>query len=387
MLTSTLEQAKHSSRETAEFKSLHKAYMKHERNLKRFQESLRNARSRSPPNDRLIETLCQKIAETKVAREAHADDTDYGLQVKLINGAKIVVKVVEEYLRAKSRNSRGPSEFTFDRGIEYIARVQYQQQNSGTELTNRDAMKALAVWDDICDLVEKCYADEPHRQARVVEVMQNSKGFASPLFALNKMLMTQGRQTEDRHDIIRQHLFDVFIAWRRHFPEKNVFLKMHHLIAHAIFFIVEHEMLYRLSEEGFESFQSLIDNVKTTFASVVNEKKRFESIYHRLQVSMDEGIEAERTAYNIATTKGERGPYNTKKATRMEEDLDCDTALLVEDPPGYINLPTGEVIKKEWLEVYEYCQYQKAPLDWSKAFDHVESMGAFVKEKVRYSKK
>jgi hypothetical protein len=58
----------------------------------------------------------------------------------------------------------------------------------------------------------------------------------------------------------------------------------------------------------------------------------------------------------------------------MEEDLDCETTLLEEDPHGYISLPTGEVIKKEWLEVYEFCQYHKAPFAWSKVFDHVESM-------------
>jgi hypothetical protein len=61
--------------------------------------------------------------------------------------------------------------------------------------------------------------------------------------------------------------------------------------------------------------------------------------------------------------------------------------LPFEDPHGYLNLPTGEVIKKEWLEVYEFCQYHKAPIGWSKAFEHVESMGNFVKEKIRYSKK
>jgi hypothetical protein len=94
--------------------------------------------------------------------------------------------------------------------------------------------------------------------------------------------MTQGRQTEDRHDRIRQYLIEVFVAWRRYFPEENVFLKKHHLIAHVIFFIVEHESLYRQSEEGFESFQSLMDNVKTTFASVLPEKHRFELIYDRL---------------------------------------------------------------------------------------------------------
>jgi hypothetical protein len=322
LVKSTLEQATHCSKETAEFKSLHKEFMKHERNLKRFEESFRKALSKSPSNEHSIQTLRQKIAETKASKEAHANNTEYGLQVKLINGAKVVVKGVEEYLKAKSRKSRGESEFTFNRGIEERARVQYQQQNSGTELTNRDAMKALAVWDAICDIVGKCYADEPNRQARVMEVMENSKGFATPLFELNKLLMTQGRQTEDCHDRIRQHLIDVFIAWRRHFPEKNVFLKMHHLIAHVIFFIVEHEMLYRLSEEGFESFQSLMDNVKTTFASVVPEKRRFECIYHRLQVSMDERIEAERTTYESVMAKGTRGPYNTIKATRMEEDLE-----------------------------------------------------------------
>lgn len=311
----------------------------------------------------------------------------YGLQNKLIQGAQKASPLFKKYLSDTSRKSRGEAEFVYNRAIEIIASVRYRPEHTGFELSNADGIKVLKSINEICAVVAECYADEPAKRAKVKLVLERLKAVAVPLLPLCLALKSQKKITLDKQELIRQHQCSVWAAWRVHFPTKSVFLKMHHMVCAVPRFINKYHMYYRIGEEGFEGVHPVMEKVKGNLKSIVNTEARIQTMYRRFQVSLASGVEAGKKELDDNIKTGPRGRYAKVMATRKEESLSFKKDVLWEEPAGYVHLVGGEVMKKEWMEVYSFVQSGIVPASWWNAFEKDETLGDLAKEKVKYSTK
>jgi hypothetical protein len=72
--------------------------------------------------------------------------------------------------------------------------------------------------------------------------------------------------------------------WPTVFPDKNVFIKLHHIEAHVIHFILMYQMYGRLSEEGFEACHPLMSQIQSIVGKIVGTGQRINAFGRRLQM-------------------------------------------------------------------------------------------------------
>lgn len=380
------EEVERHSKESAEFKASHKQSDALKRKIVGLEKSIERQLALRRPNQNEIDELRRQISEKQAERKAHAQNSGYGLAHKLTNGAKKLLPLLQDYLKDSSRKSRGEAEFVYNRAIEILAGVRFRPERTGFELSNADGIKVLKVMDEIGDVVSRCYGNEPAKRELVKQVVARIKAVASPLYQLCLLLKSQKIIPPETQEVIRTHQCAVFTAWRANFPNKNVFLKMHHWLCGMPRFIEKYQMFYRVSEESFESIHPVMEKTKSNLKPMVSTEKRLHNMYRRFQVSLAAPVEAGKTKLQDKITKGPRGPYNASQATRRQESLTCAIDELHEEPEGYLRLVSGEIMKKDWLDVYALVQFGKAPEAWWNAFDVVADLGDLAKEKLKFSK-
>lgn len=295
--------------------------------------------------------------------------------------------LLRKYLGDSSRKSRGEAEFVYNRAIEIVGCVRYRPEHTGFELSNADGIKVLNQINEICDVVGECYANEPAKRTEVRLVLARLKAVAAPLLPLCVALKSQQKIPLEKQQLILQHQCSVFAAWRDNFPRKNVYLKMHHMVCAVPRFINRHETFYRVGEEGFEGCHPVMEQVKGNLKSIVNTEARVQAMYRRFQISLASGVEAGKKELDSNIKTGTRGPYAKAMATRKEESLSFKKNVLREEPAGYVHLVGGEVMKKDWMEVYSFVQSGIVPASWCSAFEKDDTLGYLAKEKVKYSTK
>lgn len=296
-----------------------------------------------------------------------------------------MLPLLQQYLKDTSRKSRGEAEFVYNRAIEIVAGVRYRPEHTGFELSNADGIKVLKYMDEICDVVSECYAEEPAKRDLVELIVKRLKAVATPLLPLCLLLKSQQIIPPEKQEEIRKQQCAVFAAWREHFPNKGVFLKMHHMVCAVPRFIGKYETYYRISEEGFEGVHPRMEGIKSNLKSMVSSEMRIQTMYHRFQVSLAAPVEAGKKKLDDNIKAGPRGRYAKVRKTRKEESLSFKKDVLREEPDGYVHLVTGEVMKKEWLEVYALVQFGIAPEAWWNAFEKARALSDVTKEKLKYS--
>ena len=145
-------------------------------------------------------------------------------------------------------------------------------------------------------------------------------------------------------------------------------------------------MYYRAGEEGFEAMHPRMEKVKSNLASMISTEQRIQTMYRRFQVSLAAPVEAAKKQLDDEIKTGPRGAYDKVKKTRKQESLFVANDVLREEPEGFVHLASGEVMKKEWLDVYAFVQFGKAPQAWWAAFDAANDLGDLAKEKIKYGK-
>jgi hypothetical protein len=80
--------------------------------------------------------------------------------------------------------------------------------------------------------------------------LRQSQLVSAPLLELSKILKSQDKIAATILDQVNKCRVELTKQWRTVFPDKNVFIKLHHIEAHVTHFILMYQMYDRLSEDN-----------------------------------------------------------------------------------------------------------------------------------------
>jgi hypothetical protein len=97
---------------------------------------------------------------------------------------------------------------------------------------------------------------------------------------------------------------------------------------------------------------------------------------------MDSALQ--RIRADVDRTGQERGMYTTSAESRARESV-AEVGLKIVNVGEYVKLPSGEYLKKEWVEPFLLAVYAKVPKDWNRLFEEHIGLGSAMKFKAGYA--
>jgi hypothetical protein len=321
--------------------------------------------------------------------ELHLIESGLGRRSQLCRGADTIVKGIKEYLDPKNKRPRGKAEYVYNQAIPIFANVKYRKEYGGTSLSHRDNMQVLAAWDKVCKAVLVAFDGHPDQQALVQIIMDKSKKLAAPLFTLSKLLKSQQKCDDAWVEAIKDAIAEVYYCWVIDYPQQDCFPKLHHLVWHIIFFIVEHGFYGIGSEEGFEAIHPQLNKIIKDLKPMMNTEQRLQTTLDRLMSSMDSRVESITQEFNTqkaSMAKNRPTEYKTQGRSRNKESgLIIDTGLQADANDNFLYMPECKgLIKACWREVAKFVCHSKAPSSWSKVFADSEDLGNAKKEEATF---
>ena len=178
---------------------------------------------------------------------------------------------------------------------------------------------------------------------------------------------------------LEKYSFEYASLWSEFHREKEecVYDKFHLLLGHGILFLLKHEMLGILSEEGFEAVHPQMNKICNALSSMVCTSKRVHKHFHRIMIGLKTEFNKARSAFDINTNGKKRGNYRKEGIARAADTgLVADNLSTSEIHPGIFTVwSTGHIVKIEWQECFEYVCCGRAP----KKVDQYISQGRFGK--------
>jgi hypothetical protein len=264
----------------------------------------------------------------------------------------------------KSKNSncaKGPLLHIFNRSVVLLTLAEYRAEHGGTELSHDHNIKVLEHWDWICETLQKA-ADALGDDTRdaVKKVIDNSKKITVPfLYTLCVLLKTQRKLEGQDVETIKDSIFEISMYWRKLYPDKAIFLKLHHLEAHVLDFIKRYGFYGRGSEEGSEAMHPEINRIFNTLRSVSNDEVKTGCMVKSYLLCLQPEFAGEVAEVEKAMTAKARGPYNV--SNRPRSTLKIAIVDPIEVGNGCLQLQSGKIIKEEWLGVFLYFLYGIVP--------------------------
>ena len=154
--------------------------------------------------------------------------------------------------------------------------------------------------------------------------------------------------------------------WDAALPDKEYFLKLHHLIHHVVEFIKRYGMCGRVSAESFEAIHALIAKLKSMSRSQ-STLNRIKTTNGKLQTVMKPEVMSATEMYTEKSTGKKRGPYNKTPSTQSTEAAESFEAYDIETYGGveYIKVFAGEgVILKDHKDIWRMLSTSYTPPKW-----------------------
>lgn len=317
----------------------------------------------------------QELGLAMFTLESYRDNSGLTDHYAILRGATEVQRGIAYHFGTKCKRAKGQAEHVFGKGVTTFAKCSYRKEYGGDKLSHGDGIKALEAWDAIVTAVNRCYEDEPDLQVKIHEFMETTKPMASTLLRISKILKSQDKFTESKIEQLKQLLIDNYLQWKRVFPNQDVFPKLHHLLWHSLEFVAFHGFYGLVSEEGFEAFHPLVNQVVedtkpmmstvSRLQTVCNRlmsrsRARFQTVMERLHYTIREGKRSTARPKSYDTTENERNKASNECRTRSEP--------LARSGELYV-LPNGQgLIKPAWKDLYEMTCQTKYPDTWEAPF-------------------
>ena len=211
---------------------------------------------------------------------------------------------------------------------------------------------------------------------------------AGPLCTLACLMKSQKKLGTSEIAAMTLALCTLWIAWILNFPDQHFFPKLHHILAHMLFFAMMFQMIGRISEEGMESCHPQINTQATILKSMGSSKARMETFARRIQAHLD----PETAAANARFRREKRSKANRPKkyrkqdrSTRLSDSHDAEVDDLDDGPPGCKIVNYETLIKEEWAEVFDLCVRGRVPSSWCEAINNNSDISLVAKAKARHA--
>jgi hypothetical protein len=247
-------QAQAKTKEDAEFKRLNRENNGFSSRIKSLSTSINEAEQAGEEvgqNGYYLPIWRVKLKENIANRTKHWEESGYSEKVKLKNGASLLVKAIDAYLKEETSLPRGPAEYALNHSI-FVVGAFFRDEHGGFALSHQHAIRVLERWHAVETFVSKAYPEDAERQKEVETIMEISQKVAGPLHTLCLNLKSQRLLTAEKLEEIKKDISKTYASWREHYSSQNPFPKLHHS-CHIPAFVAKWGMYGRLSEEGFEA--------------------------------------------------------------------------------------------------------------------------------------
>ena len=346
-----------------------------------------------------VSALERSIDHLREEKKVIIDSPAYGIKARLMRGAKIVAEKSKCYLTDGSKLPRGEAEHLFTKAISVYGAL-YRVEHGGLQLSNSDCIDSLEKIKEITAFTSAAYKipavtpaesthDEEAREEKnlcVGRVMTQLTFLAGPLYTLACLMKSQKKLGASEIASMTLALCTLWIAWILNFPDQHFFPKLHHLLAHMLFFAVMFEMIGIVDEEGKESCHPQINTQANILKSMGSSKARMETFTRRIQAHLDPETEAANARFRREKRSKANRPKKYRKkdrTTRLSDSHDVEVDDLDDGPPGYKIVNYETLIKYEWAEAYDLCVRGKVPSSWCGVIDSNNNISSIAKAKAR----
>ena len=344
-------------------------------------EERSNEVDRAPDNVGLaaVESAEAKAVEALNAALKHAqDDTGLAHQIKLSRGNTELKKLLEKYIKGGSKKPFGPGEYCFKAGLS-VCGANFLTQHGGNDLTTDNGMDVMDRFDEVATYAEQAYPEDSEEAKEIRDFFELCRQLAKELADLLSFMKSQKKCNAT--DFLNK--LDKFLKkWDAALPDKDYFLKLHHLIHHVVEFIRRYGMYGRVSAEGFEAIHALITKLKTMSRSQ-STLNRIKTVNGKTQTVMKPEVMSATVKYTERSTGKKRGTYKRKASTQSTEAAETFEAYDVETVGGvvYTKVFAGEgVILKEHEHYWRMLTTSFTPPEWG---EHFQSSTTIPQEKKR----
>jgi uncharacterized protein YcgL (UPF0745 family) len=267
----------------------------------------------------------------------------------------------------------------------HLTLAEHRAEHGGLELSHSHNIIVFENWDKICEKLQKV-ANALGNETRdaIKKVIDDSKKISRPLYRLCVLLKSQRKLEGQDVDEIRESIFEISMYWRKLYPDKGIFLKLHHLEAHVLLFIIRYGFYGRGSEEGFEGKHPEINKIVTNIRSVACDKVKIGCMVKAYLLHLYPEFARELAEIDEAMTSKKRGKY--KVSNRPKNILKIAIADPTDVGHGCLKLYNDKMIKNEWLDVYLYLLYHIVPSSWCVTFENDDSIEPKIKEQMKYER-
>jgi len=154
------------------------------------------------------------------------NDTHLEHQIKLSKGYAELKKLLQGYVKDSSKKPRGPAEYSFKAALVGVG-AKFLTHHGGNDLTTDNGMDVMDNFDDAASFAEQSYPEESEEGKKIRDFFELCRQLAKDLAELLSFMKSQKKCNEK--DFLDR--LDKFLkSWDAALPDKNYFLKLHHLI-------------------------------------------------------------------------------------------------------------------------------------------------------------
>jgi uncharacterized protein YcgL (UPF0745 family) len=189
-------------------------------------------------------------------KEAYANfpenNAEFARWNQLVPAAQSLKAAIKNF--KKSDKAEGPLLHVFNRSVVLLTLAEYRAEHGGLELSHSHNIIVFENWDKICEKLQKVTnALGNETRDAIKKVIDDSKKISRPLYRLCVLLKSQRKLEGQDVDEIRESIFEVSMYWRKLYPDKGIFLKLHHLEAHVLLFIIRYGFYGRGSKKALKA--------------------------------------------------------------------------------------------------------------------------------------
>ncbi|CAB9513297.1 hypothetical protein SEMRO_583_G170680.1 [Seminavis robusta] len=325
-------------------------------------------------------------------REQHSVQTGMEAWSKVQTAGTELSSAGNKFIKDSGSKPEGVASYLLYQSFCVDGGVRFNVEHSGLELTNANGIKVLSNYETIANRVEQAYSEgnETHLREDVKAVMAMWRQLAGLLLELSAILKRQSKLTTEEIERLKQCANEYGRQWMAMIPGKDtVFNKLHTLIAHLTTFAETHGTIGLVNEESFEATHPRAQTISSHLRSMVSTEAKVQKTVQRFSLGLNTEYETTRTALQDGRKTGRRNLRNGDTYARRTRKHDvAPIRNQTQDgqlPPELVYVDTNRaVVKKEWLDYYNYLVCGRVPASWRKAFGDDDEIGNVFKVKSEY---
>jgi hypothetical protein len=230
-------------------------------------------------------------------------------------------------------------------------------EHSGFEHTTGNGISTLEHFDKVADAVENVTPPDNELYGSIKHAFIGFRKVAKLLYPFLIYVKSQKKRCVNKFMAL---LNPILQAWDETFPEKNYFVKLHHIMSHLLDFVKKYEMLGRVSKESFEAVHAQNARIQRMVQSMHGDKKRIETASAKAQTKLKPNV----MHSSVVIKNGVRGKKREKPRKKAEREDGIKAQVEI----------TNHITEVEGVQYFDVLDGKgRLPLHWKDFYELVSA--------------